>query len=527
MAIRIRPDEQPEEERPNIPRDPNPRRGGGGGGLGNLTMFLPMLMGLFRKSPKFALLLILLAVGYYMMQGGCDTGGMITDDNDDGTIVSPFSTGMDMDPVKYGNTSVYEPLADNRKNPLPEAVSLLEYAPTRLNQGRQGSCVGWAASYSARTILHARQTGTNPNQAAFSPSYLYNQIALSGCQGAYMGDALKVMKEGGLLPFEYYQYDERSCSKKPSSRERQAAQNFRIKDFHRLTEGRSSNQKANMLGMKQNLAAGAPVVIGMMVGGSFMRSMEGREVWRPTQSDYAQRGFGGHAMTVIGYDDYKAGGAFQIMNSWGEKWGKNGIGWVRYDDFHHFTKEAYGLYPMGSSEKEAEAFVMEFGLVKNKGKVNVAFKKSGPKTFRTATSMRKGEDFKIEVTNSIDCYTYVFSQEANDGNVFTLFPYNKKHSPFCGIKGTRLFPRFESLYPDDTGYLDYMGILITREPIDYVQVQQALNQVQGNMAQRMAKVLDGQGMLEGMVYEVDKTIRLGTRDKSAGGTYIVMEIDKE
>ncbi len=525
MAIRIRPDEQPEEEQPNIPQhDDRPR---GGGGVGNLTMFLPMLLGLFRKSPKLALLLVVIGGLFYFSRGGCDVGPMIGDDEGGGTIVSPFSMGLDMDPVKYGNTSVYEPLADNRKNPLPESVSLLEHTPRRLNQGSQGSCVGWSASYGARTILHARQTGADPNQVAFSPSYLYNQIALPGCQGTYLPDALAVMKQGGVLPFEYFRYDERSCSKKPSSQEKRAAQNFKIRDYHRLTEGRSSSQKPNMLGIKQNLAAGAPVVIGMMVGGSFMRAMEGREVWKPSRNDYSQRGFGGHAMCVIGYDDYKSGGAFQIMNSWGENWGQDGVGWVRYADFHHFTKEAYGLYPMGSAEKEADAFVMEFGLVKNKGSVNVAFKQTGDKTFRTVTSMRKGEDFKIEVTNSIDCYTYVFSQEANDGKVFTLFPYNKKHSPFCGIKGTRVFPRFESLYPDDSGYLDYMGILVTREPIDYVQVEQALNQVQGNMAQRMSKVLDGKGMLEGMVYQVDKSIQLGTKDTRMGGTYIVMEIDKE
>jgi C1A family cysteine protease len=57
-------------------------------------------------------------------------------------------------------------------------------------------------------------------------------------------------------------------------------------------------------------------------------------------------GFGGHAMCVIGYDDRKEGGAFQIMNSWGNDWGVNGIGWVLYKDFKHFVREAYGLDPM-------------------------------------------------------------------------------------------------------------------------------------------------------------------------------------
>jgi hypothetical protein len=43
-----------------------------------------------------------------------------------------------------------------------------------------------------------------------------------------------------------------------------------------------------MLAMKQQLAQGAPVVIGMMVGGSFMQDMEGQE-WIPTQTTTACR----------------------------------------------------------------------------------------------------------------------------------------------------------------------------------------------------------------------------------------------
>ena len=59
--------------------------------------------------------------------------------------------------------------------------------------------------------------------------------------------------------------------------------------------------------------------------------------------DESQMGMGGHAMCVIGYDDRKFGGAFQIMNSWGPEWGKNGVGWVRYGDFKNYVREAYGI----------------------------------------------------------------------------------------------------------------------------------------------------------------------------------------
>ena len=255
-----------------------------------------------------------------------------------------------------------------------------------------------------------------------------------------------------------------------------------------------------------------------------MRNMEGKDTWIPAKSDYQMNGFGGHAMCVIGYDDYKDGGAFQIMNSWGENWGNKGIGWVRYADFHHFTKEAYGLYPMGTAEEDNGIFAMEFGLVKNEGKVNVAFKQSGEHTFRTVTPLKKDEDFKVEVTNSVNCYTYVFSQET-DGTIFTLFPYDKKHSPYCGVKGTRVFPRFESLYADDQGNLDYMGVIITKEPVDYEQIKTALNQAKGSMADKM-KAIIGSDQIKGLQFRAGKSVQMATESKDGGATYIVLEIDK-
>lgn len=524
MAIRIRPDDNGGGGGGGPHRPHNPG-GGGGGGMGGLIAFLPMIFSIFRKNPKMGMLIAILAGGYFLFKGGCNLN--LPPGDDDGSVVSPFSMGMEHDPVKYGNTSVSEPLANNRKNPLPESISLLEFAPKRLNQGRQGSCVGWATTYAGRTILHSRQTGTNPDRLPFSPSYTYNQVHLPNCQGTYLPDALAVMKKGGTLPLSDFPYDESSCDRQPTGNHRQKAANYRIKDYLRLTQGRSSGQKPDLLGIKQNVAAGAPVIIGMMVGGTFMRAMEGRELWRPTQQDYAMRGFGGHAMCVIGYDDYKANGkgAFEIMNSWGGNWGKDGVAWVSYDDFAHFTKEAYGLYPMGSAQQEADEFVVDFGIVKNDGKLNVAFKESGKNTFRTVTPMKKDENFKIEVTNSVECYIYVFSQET-DGKIFTLFPYNAKHSPYCGIKGTRLFPKDASLYPDKDGNLDYMGVVITREPMDYVAAEKAFNQASGSMAQRMESVLSDQ-LLTSVRMSAGKTIKLDTKSKGKNAVYVVMEIDKQ
>ena len=473
------------DNRPRDPRQPrNPGGGGrGGGGIGNmLVMFLPMLL----RNPK--LLMIALGIGAFLYFGGFFGGGggftdntnpsnVITNDNEN--IVSPFSTGGFLDEKKYDKAMVYTALADNKKNPLPERVSLEQYAPRRLNQGRQGSCVGWSSAYAAQTIQYAKAYGVEPDRVAFSPSYLYNQIALRGCQGTYIHEAMKVMESRGTLPLQAFPYDESSCSEKPNRAEQQEAYKYRIKGNNRLSEG-ANKYKTDLVAVKQHLAAGTPVVIGMQVGGTFMTAMRGREVWNPSRNDYNMRGFGGHAMCVIGYDDYKSGGAFQIMNSWGPEWGKNGIGWVKYDDFYHFNKEAYGLHPMSDAdEKNSNVFAAGFGVIDQATGRNITLERRGPNLFGTVRPVRPGDKFKIEFANTVECYTYLFGQET-DGSSYVLFPYTKKHSPYCGVTGTRVFPRDKNLVPDNIGNRDYFAVIVTKQPVDYEKVNALINSTPGS-----------------------------------------------
>ncbi len=465
--------------------------GGSGGGLGNiLGALLPMLL----KKPKLLLILAVVGIGLYFFMGkGCSASA-----SEGGGSISNFIRGGEMDKDIYEETEIYEALADNKKNPLPEKVSLKKYCPTPMNQGKQGSCVAWASAYAARTILEAQRTGKDPNRIKFSPSYLYNQIALTGCQGSYVKYAMDNMYAKGAVNFSDFRYDENDCSRKPTSSLKQKAVNYKIKGFQRLTNERKGKAH-EMLAMKQNLSKGSPIVIGMMVGGSFMSNMMGKDAWIPTRSDYNQSGFGGHAMCVIGYDDYKNGGSFLIMNSWGTQWGNGGFAWVRYTDFKEFNVEAYGLYPMGNADRpQPSSFSGSFGLELNAGKKSVALKEMADNYFETSNKLSMNDKFKVEFTNSVECYTYIFGQEV-DGSSYVLFPYTKKHSPYCGITGTRLFPYDFSMQPDDKGTKDKFAVVITRQPIDYDVLNQRISQASGS--DYRTKVRNALGS------EVDKTIR--------------------
>jgi hypothetical protein len=492
MPIRIKRDDNQESY--------SPRSGGGGtgsGGGGGLMQFIPLLIGLFGRNPKLLLIIAVLGGGYMLFSKGC--GGL--SGGDANAQSGSLATGANFDIQKYASTEIYEPLADNKRNPMPERVSLLEYAPTRRNQGQQGSCVAWASAYGARSIMEARESGQNPNQSTFSPAFLYNQIALEGCQGAYLPEALKVMQNNGLAPFDAMRYNENDCSARPDQMALRKAEDFKIDGYQRLTGGRdgSDPKTVNMLAIKQNLAQGAPVVIGMMVGGSYMQAMMGQDKWRPTDSDYNQQGFGGHAMCVIGYDDYKFGqnmGGFQIMNSWGEEWGNKGVAWVSYDDFEIFVKEAYGIYPGGdATAPQTNVLNAQFGIVLNANDQNLELQPSGTFSFRTNRKMVEKEEFKLQVTNNLACHVYIFGQET-DGSSYILFPYTTKHSPYCGIKGTRLFPRDHSFFPDNIGTMDYFAIVVSKEPLNYEDFTKKLSIASGSSYEQklMSLVKNNQGV---------------------------------
>jgi hypothetical protein len=446
-------------------------RGGGGqmnipGGGAGLLNFLPLLLGLFRGGGKKIFWLLLLAAGAYFLfkTKAC---------NSVKESVSKYTTGGKLDPNEFKKASVYEGLSDDpTKNPLPEAVSLLRYAPNRLNQGKQGSCVAWSSAYAAHTILKSISTKTDPNSNAFSPAFLYNYIGLDGCQGSYIIRAMEFMQKNGSVPFNQFPYNENDCSRQPNTSIQAQAQQNKIQGFTRLTDD-DGVSNLNFRAIKEHLAKDAPVIIGMMVGGSFMEGMMGQKVWQPSASDKQMRGFGGHAMCVIGYNDRIEGGAFEIMNSWGPEWGNNGIGYVKYGDFKDFVREAYGVNPLPkSAAASAIDFECNIGLVNIDAKQYIPLKASTGNTF-TSSPIKKGTKFKIELKNAVECYTYIFGQETT-GTSYVLFPYNASHSPYFGVTGYRLFPRKQSLQADAVGNKDFMAIVVSKKPLDYNALNAAI-----------------------------------------------------
>jgi hypothetical protein len=457
-----------------------------------------------------------------------------------------LAQGCDLNQKEFDKAEVFEPLAKSLpENKTGRKASLLKYAPKRMSQGRQGSCTSWACVYATTTILHATASGKNPNDIAFSPAFVYNQMTRGNCTGTNIAKALDKLVNEGAVSLNDFPYTDKSCNTQPNAQLKQKAEKFKLRGYNRLTL-KHDNYKIDMEAIKQNLSQGAPVVIGMAVGGTF-NSVGSGGLWAPTKQDYTNvkksldghivddgggGSFGGHAMCVVGFDDDYEGGAFQIMNSWGADWGADGLFWMRYKDFEYFVNtfygEAYGLYPLAKQKKDNNStdFQCAIGLLDNQTKKYFPFKGKGGNVFETEDVLPKGTKFKIAVKNEEECYVYVFGQET-DGSSYVLFPYTEKHSPFMGIVGARLFPKDHSLQLDTKGTKDVMAVIFTKEKINYKALNRKISE--SNAPTYQAKIADALGdtAIKQAKIEDGEKISFSAKSRGKNAMAIVFEIKKK
>ncbi len=253
----------------------------------------------------------------------------------------PFpNTGLVLDDADYQQVS-YEPVL--MKSALPPRVSYESYCPTVQAQGPYSTCVGFACGYYLRTILEAkaRHIVTRPliDKLAFSPGYLYEKAKADGdyacTEGIQLTRVLSVMQQYGVSPFRTFPYP--ACGQQTSGAD-QAAARYRITGYERLFNVHDT-ETGKVQHLKQALAGGSPVVVGIVIPPSFYFT---KKVWQAAPGDNpANPQLRGHALCVVGYDDGQYGGAFRVVNSFGSGWADGGFCWITYHDMARFVR--YGF----------------------------------------------------------------------------------------------------------------------------------------------------------------------------------------
>jgi Papain family cysteine protease len=431
----------------------------------------------------------------------------------------PTRRGLEIKKEMYDSVPVFARLDTVAAKPvLPIQVSLEAFCPTRQNQGEQNSCVGWSIAYAARTIIEAKATGSDPNSVAFSPAFLFNQIRLFGCAGSYMPQAFRQVTDKGLVAFDEFPYSDADCDKQPTTEQLQRAERYKIAGFSRLTKSKT-DFTLDTLGMKQCLAGGTPVVIGAVITASF--DSLNTKVWLPPTG--ADESLGGHAMCVVGYNDTLAGGAFQIMNSWGETWGDRGFGWVRYRDFMGFCKEAYSLQPLPTTEKQHELH-LKLRWVVQKNEYNIQILNKNKQFLPTLIAKRNKNgtpksaipNLQLEAENKSNFYFYLVGQRKNSVKAQVIYPADKQETAYLGIFGKRLFPREKPLNINfrQTPF-EQIVALHSKFPLQIDSVCESVNKTRkGNLTARLT-TLFGNKMFPNLTTKIVKNALEINTDSSA------------
>jgi hypothetical protein len=237
--------------------------------------------------------------------------------------------------------------------------------------------------------------------------------------------------------------------------------------------------------VKKSLAERKPVIIGMNCPGSFQTA---QGVWQPREN--AALDYGGHAMCVVGYDDDQYGGAFEVLNSWGEVWGNNGYIWIPYDVFGRFAYHAYEIIENLAPYQRVEfAGSVIIELYNNDKGMPVRFRDG---YYQTTSPYTSGTEFRYLLGNTKPAYVYAFAADEATANTTQIFPpEGRSISPVLDYTDNLVpFPGERSwVQMDNTMGTDYLVVLYAKQELDLNAIRSRFAKARGNFPDRVAQAV--------------------------------------
>ena len=203
---------------------------------------------------------------------------------------------------------------------LPNRIDLRPKMTSMYDQGALGSCTAQAIA-AALEWEWAENRKTPP----FLPSRLfiyYNEREIEGTvevdNGAMLRTGMKVLNKYGFCKEKLWPYDIAQFRKKPHKNAYDEADENLVYNYARVTQSRKA--------LLATLAQNQPIVCGFAVYSSIDDAKDNGQIPMPR---WYNSFCGGHAILLVGYDmDQKH---YIFRNSWGQKWGDNGYGYLPFD----------------------------------------------------------------------------------------------------------------------------------------------------------------------------------------------------
>ena len=387
-----------------------------------------------------------------------------------------YSSGLILDESNYEIIKKATTLTDDLYQNLPSSSSLVSYCPQIGDQGEYGTCTAWATAYYGYYIVDGLETESK-NKDTYSPTWVYENIKHSYDKNCTMGssieDALELLRGTGNITMNDLPY---SCGPTISNSLRKKAATNKIKDFRRLFDWGAEDQ-IKISRVKKSLAEKQPVIIGFSVNESFSKA---GDLWVPEGGLTISQLFGGHAMTVVAYDDNKYGGAFRLINSWGTDWGNKGYTWVRYNDFAEYCKTAFEIFENLSTENpDSKKYKVEWEITKP-DITNIEFLPSNSSLAQYKIATPTFRNIGIRIKTEHPAYLYILGIN-QQGQIKDLhFGGEEILNPYLGYNKNSFICQWEDLYhykklifvlaKNRKDYQDYVMPLFDLSKADYATI---------------------------------------------------------
>ncbi len=433
-----------------------------------------------------------------------------------------YGRGVLLTDSLYANSPVAAPLMRGDYHDVPQSYSLKSYAPTPGYQGEYGTCAGWCTAYAARTILEAIKYGWDHatiDSNSFSPSFVYNQIRYGkGCNsGTSLVDALDVLKDKGCNKLRDFAYD---CDREVTERDKIDAEKYKIIEYREVANAWTENKS---MYIKKSISNERPVVIAMNCPASFDNA---GKLWEPDSSDYKAHWMQGHGITVIGYDDNKYGGAFELINSWGTNWGDKGFTWMKYNDFQKFCIYAFEVLDKSNPSPAAPDLNGSLIFKENNGE-NIKTIFNG-EYFVTKNSYPAGTLFELRISNNEPAYVYAFGSDSTC-NVTKIFPFNKRMVAYLPYKKNNVAIPDEDHFNmiDTTAGSTFYCFLYSKKSLDIDDIINKIENGKGKFAERLKEATSGISIAnEDINFSAGDEVKFNARSRGKLVVPVLVEIPK-
>ena len=209
---------------------------------------------------------------------------------------------------------------------LPKKIDYTRKMSPIRDQGDEGACVGFAVASGMKEYQEALDY---EKLIELSPRFVYSEAkkidGVPKAEGTTIRASMRVLKKTGVCQEKFWPYSPHQKDK-PKVGAKANAKKFRIITYARIL---------NLNELRLRLAGKGPIVLGVEVFKGMIKPKMGI-VPMPKKNETS---LGGHAITACGYDDEKK--LVKFKNSWSEKWGRRGFGYLPYGYIERYMIDAW------------------------------------------------------------------------------------------------------------------------------------------------------------------------------------------